>query len=124
MSALQLTLDGREVEYSQVLAERHGFSDAQREIMRAIRLQGFVTASEAGRIVHAARGHCAGHARFPARRTGEMCCRYGPTDGSDALRRLRERGLISKLRLLRAWTFATLEPASASAGLSERPSDA
>jgi hypothetical protein len=102
--ALQLTLDGREVPHEDVLAAmRSGPSELQREALRRIDRDGFTTASAVGRMVHAARGHCAHRAAYPAAAVGEACCEYGPSDGSAVLKALRKRGLVKRLEWLGGW---------------------
>lgn len=99
MTSLQLTLDGREVDHVQVVAERATLSDAQREILRHIRQHGFITATEAGRIVHAHRTDCRCH------HAGESCrSKWIASDGWDTLKRLAARGLVRRYRWF-GWGF-------------------
>jgi hypothetical protein len=98
-SPKQLTIDGGEVDHEQVLAERAPLSDVQREVLRHIRLVGFITATEAGRIVHAHRADC--RCQHP----GDQCrSKWIASDGWDVLKRLRARGLVRKYRWF-GWGF-------------------
>ena len=87
-AAMQLTLDGREVPISGTRTP--AFTDAQTEILRALRLYGIITSTAAGRILHAHRKYgCAG---CRADR-----CYFASSDGCDALKRLAERGLVRRV---------------------------
>jgi hypothetical protein len=67
-------------------------TDAQREILRVIAKQGSIRSAEAGRIVHA-------HARpAPYSDPDRDRARWAGSDGYDALARLRERGLVCRVR--------------------------
>lgn len=96
---LQLTLDGREVPHQDVVRATRapGFTAAQQEILRTIRLQGFVTSTEAGRIMHACRDR---------HRCTDWCRGFHASDGRDAMVRLRDRGMVVRLEHFIGWTFA------------------
>lgn len=97
----QLTLDGNAVPQALVRAASSQLSPAQREILRWIRDRGSIRALEAGAIVHAHRSppcwSCARHEAKP--------CGYASSDGSDALKRLAARGLVSR-RIGGGWSAA------------------
>lgn len=115
----QLVIGGGEVPTEQARKNSQGgrggggLSFAQREILAVIRLKGSIRAVEAGRIVHAHRHPpCLGQRRKPPSATGDRykgggkgCCAFASTDGSSALKRLGERGII-KQREDRAWVRA------------------
>jgi hypothetical protein len=70
-------------------------SVAQREVLRHLAFNEAIRAVTAGTILHGFRNDgrgCGG--------TGGKsgCCRWASTDGSAMLRRMRDRGLIRKLR--------------------------
>lgn len=96
MTVTQITLDGREVPYEQVVRSRRStLTPQQREILRTVRARGSIRASEAGRVMHAARGYCEWKAAdYPMRNDLAGCCAYCASDGWSALKRLRERGFL------------------------------
>lgn len=71
----------------------------QTAMLRHVRDHGSITSTEAGVILHQARGHC-GFGGKGGRHTGESrskaCCVYASSDGSMALRRLRDRVVLIK----------------------------
>lgn len=88
----------------EALAERYDagyveLTDAQREILRHIRRVGFITATEAGRIVHAHRTDCRCHQPGPDCRS-----KWLASDGWDVLKRLAARGLVRRYRWF-GWGF-------------------
>lgn len=74
-------------------------SPAQREVIRLASRPEGVTASEAGRILHAHRNQgrgCGGAIRIDSA-TGEYttaCCPWMSSDGWDLLKRLKRRGIV------------------------------
>lgn len=95
---LQLDIDGREVPLDQVRPAR--LSEGQREILRHLRVNEQISSVEAGRILHLVRpqGCSFTGAKADNWRGGRGgCCPYGASDGSAALRRMAERGLVRKL---------------------------
>jgi len=99
----QLTLDGREVRHPAPTGPHLG--SAQREILRHLGLFGSITSTQAGTIVHeqrrARRGYSGcgfgvkddnAHSSYG----GSGCCRYAVSDGTDVMKRLRERGFVEK----------------------------
>lgn len=88
-TATQLDILGGETEHAAVMAKRHQYSTAQREILRFVQNYGAITSTQAGVIVHAHReGGC-----YRCRRGG---CPFLSSDGSDAMKRLRDRGLVKR----------------------------
>lgn len=111
MSDEQLTIDGGGEPYEGVVKRSRTIaqlSNVQREILTSIRVQGAIRAVEAGLMIHAARTPpCRGivGARSPAGRSPNgRCCSYASTDGLEAMKRLRERGLV-KQRKDKKWTL-------------------
>lgn len=100
----QLDLVGGEVsteEANRTSTARRGgqLSFAQRAILRVIREDGSIRAVEAGVIIHQHRGgRCCGFGAGADRYKGggKACCGYAATDGSSALKRLRDRGLVER----------------------------
>lgn len=95
---LQIDIDGREVPIARTRPAK--LSPAQREILRTLYRDGSIRAVYAGRLVHAFRvGEAQDVHRFYEwtgdGRRGLGCCKYASADGSDALRRLLKRGLVS-----------------------------
>lgn len=89
MSATQLDIYGGETEHVEVSSQRSTFSAAQREILRFMGNYGAITSTQAGVIVHAHReGGC-----YRCRRG---TCPWVSSDGSDAMRRLRDRGFVKR----------------------------
>jgi hypothetical protein len=87
----QLTLAGTEVPLNAAASHsRTPFTPAQREILRMLREHQAITSSEAGRIVHS-------HRTPPCRRCELGSCAFTSTDGADALKRLRARGLVRRV---------------------------
>lgn len=94
MSERQLTFDGREVSVAATVPGH--LSPAQRAILRAARITGGqITTSQAGKIMHAGRED--GFAHVQASYGQPRCCDYCSSDGSDALKRLRDRGLVRRV---------------------------
>lgn len=88
---MQLSLDGGEVPVATARASaRFALSPAQRELLRLGARPEGVTAREAGVVVHR-------HRTPPCRscRNGASC-QWAGTDGWEAMKRLRERGLVAK----------------------------
>lgn len=97
---MQLTLTGEEIPHEQVVRARRAawLSENQRAILRYARArEGVIRSSEAGRIMHAARGRCPYWTDHPMRQSGLMCCGFCATDGHSALRRLAARGFLHQL---------------------------
>jgi hypothetical protein len=93
--AMQLTIDGGEVEYRHA-SSRAPLGPAQREVMRLLGF-GSLTSTQAGSIVHGLRGSCGFGAKDTGREyRGAGCCRYAVTDGSAVMRRLYDRGFVEK----------------------------
>lgn len=89
MSAAQLDVFGGETVHEEVVSQRHRYTDAQREILRFIQNYAAITSTQAGVIVHAHReGGC-----YSCRRG---TCPWVSSDGSDAMKRLRKRGLVKR----------------------------
>jgi hypothetical protein len=109
----QLQLGGGEVPTEQAQRSSSAgrgaaLSYAQRAILRKIEDQGSIRPVEAGVIVHAHRGTgCCGFGAAADRYKGggKACCGYASSDGSAALKRLRERGLVQQ-RQDRSWEAA------------------
>lgn len=89
MTATQLDVFGGETEHQDVNAKRHYFTPAQREILRFIQNYGAITSTQAGVIVHAHRENGC----YSCRRG---TCRWVSSDGTDAMTRLRNRGLVKR----------------------------
>jgi len=90
IAAAQLTVDGGETP----LAELHSpawLTPAQRAILHQAREQTRISATEAGSIVHA-------HRSPPCPRCARGTCGFTSSDGTDALKRLRKRGLVRRVR--------------------------
>lgn len=102
MSGLQLTMDGREEQVRTGHATSAGFTPAQREILKLIATYGTVTSMAAGKIVHA-------HREPRCKRCADSglvnTCPYASSDGGDALKRLKERGVVRRVAPGR-WTGA------------------
>jgi hypothetical protein len=104
--AYQLTLDGDEVPWRYADRASHGFSAAQTLILRHLGLEGRIRSVEAGRIMHAVRqdrkdypgGNACGFGKRSYRSDqGEGCCGYASTDGSAAMKRLLDRGIVRRI---------------------------
>lgn len=106
--AEQLTLDGEPEPYEQVAARARNVSaltGLQREILTRIRLEGPIRAVEAGVMQHVARGRrCSGGGKGYGP-TKVACCKYAATDGLEAMKRLRDRGLVRQ-RKDKTWELA------------------
>lgn len=101
----QLVIGGGEEAVAEVAGRISGLTPTQYAIMRLARRPEGVRAKEAGAIIHAARNGgrgCqpgragakgvarGGHVEFD----GPPCCPWMSGDGSEAIKRLRERGLL------------------------------
>lgn len=89
VTAVQLDLHGGETPHDAVIAKRHQYSGAQREILRFIQNYGAITSTQAGVVVHA-------HREGGCYRCRSGTCRWLSSDGSDAMKRLRDRGLVKR----------------------------
>lgn len=91
----QLTLDGREVPaFGDEPTRRDApMTDRQLAILDHLREHGSITPTEAGLIMHnATSSGCCRHGRqLPS---GDGCCVFCSTDGSQAMKRLARRGLV------------------------------
>lgn len=87
--SVQLDIHGGEHEHVAVVAKRHQYSGAQREILRFIGNYGAITSTQAGVIVHA-------HREGGCHRCRKGTCPWLSSDGCDAMRRLRKRGLVKR----------------------------
>lgn len=113
MSDEQLTIEGGAEPYEDVAKRAAAIaplSDLQRDLLRCIRLNGPMRAVEAGVMVHAARnalrgGHRCGTGARGRGPTKNACCKYAASDGLEAMKRLRQRGLVRQ-RDDRAWELA------------------
>lgn len=92
---MQLTTDGREIPMSALTRHTEG---VQRVLLRELVRYGPLRTSEAGRVVHAHRGHCGRRADFPQRTDVLACCGYGPIDGNRTLHRLANKGLVRRIK--------------------------
>jgi hypothetical protein len=101
----QLTIDGREVEYSATIKKPTPLTDLQREILRWLTANGSIRSVEAGVMVHNARGvypisgnpRCGyGNRRYAGTDRAIACCGYAGTDGNEAMKRLMRRGLVRR----------------------------
>jgi len=86
---LQLTIDGREEPIADAVGGSAPFTAAQREILRLLAERN-ITPADAGRIVHL-------HRAPPCDRCERGACGFVGSDGSDALKRLKERALARRL---------------------------
>jgi hypothetical protein len=81
------------------LGKPRRLNDTQTAMLRHVGEHGSITSTEAGVILHQARGHC-GFGGKGGRHDGDSrskaCCVYACSDGSMALRRLRDRGALVK----------------------------
>jgi hypothetical protein len=96
MTAMQLTLDGREIPLLEASAPRStsSLSAVQRALLVYVREHDSITSLQAGRIVHAARGgQCA---RAIADGKHGACCKWASEDGRAACMRLVKRGLLRR----------------------------
>lgn len=109
----QLNLAGGEDPPAYVAARGSGLTPTQREILRLAMRPCGVTASEAGRIIHTHRNNgagcrpgragAAGVAVGGQPAPGRPCCPWMTGDGSDAIKRLRERGLVTQRKPRGPW---------------------
>jgi hypothetical protein len=99
----QLGLDGSETPHEQVVKvtrPKPSLNGAQRAILRVIESEGTIRPVEAGVVVHAHRSQpcrlagAAGADRYKG--GGKACCAYASSDGVEALKRLRARGLVER----------------------------
>lgn len=94
----QLTIDGREEDVANVM-RRLSASPTERELLRAmVRAGGSIRSSEAGRVIHGSRGHCAREQTFPVNKETLSCCDFGPLDGYRVMRGMEKKGLVYKPR--------------------------
>jgi hypothetical protein len=99
----QLDFTGREVSIEASMSYWHP-RETQRLLLRLARRPEGVTALQAGNALHAARMSlthrpCTAHGAKgfgPTKRGG--CCPYASSDGSAALKRLAERGVVTQRR--------------------------
>lgn len=89
-SGLQLTIDGREELAEHAASSQGPFTAAQIEILRLLADRQTIRSIDAGRIVHA-------HREPPCARCERGCCGFTSVDGSAALKRLQERGLVRRV---------------------------
>lgn len=87
MSGMQLDIYGGEVEAPVASSKDWPLSPSQHEILRMMRQYGAITSTQAGTIVHAHRED-----------RGAGKARYRSSDGCDAMKRLRSRGLVRRAR--------------------------
>lgn len=90
----QLALDGVAGATAGPPADGSGLTATQREILRVVRVEGFIRPVTAGRLVHAARMFGGANPCRTDRPQDEGCCQYASTDGVEALKRLVRRGLL------------------------------
>lgn len=83
------------------IVSTRGLTRTQFAILRHVAEHGAIRSVEAGVILHRARGtypngrqRCGFGAKGGVQAGGIGCCAYASADGSMALRRLRERGLL------------------------------
>ena len=96
MIAQQITIEGELVAHP--VPTPAPLSGSQRAILRTIRALGELRSSEAGLMMHGARGWCAPfHAPYAPTPDRLGCCEYGATDGAAAMRRLERRGLVERV---------------------------
>lgn len=85
----QLTIDGREVAPPDIVPRGAPFTPAQQQILRIL-AERDITPSEAGRIVHL-------HRTPACARCLRGQCQWASSDGVDALKRLKARGLVRRV---------------------------
>ena len=116
MTAMQLTIEGEEVEYRRASRGTVPLGRAQKEVMRRLGF-GSLTSTQAGVIVHEERrfalaalrrvpianisewagcGHGARDDEAKSEYGGSGCCRYAATDGAAVMKRLYDRGFVEK----------------------------
>jgi hypothetical protein len=104
MTAMQLTIDGSEVEYHRAVnGVRLGPN--QREVMRQLGFRS-LTSTQAGVICHELRNERAGTGctrggtarddRAKSDYNGVGCCRFASSDGSAVMKSLHEGGYVEK----------------------------
>ena len=86
---LQLTIYGDEVPMG--MRAPAALSRAQRDILRTLANFGILSSTAAGRILHAHREDGCDACRH------NQDCKYASSDGSDALKRLMNRGLVRRV---------------------------
>jgi hypothetical protein len=104
MTAMQLTIDGSEVEYHRAVSGTR-LGPNQREVMRRLGF-GSLTSTQAGTICHELRNERHGQSctqggtarddRAKSEYGGEGCCRFASSDGSSMMKGLREQGFVEK----------------------------
>jgi hypothetical protein len=92
----QLRIDGTEVPVA-LTPVLYALSDSQRGILHTIGEHGFISSTQAGVIVHGARGWC-GFGSKSSMGGGEQCCGYACADGLEAMKRLLKRNLVRRER--------------------------
>lgn len=114
----QLTIDGGEVTSRRATATSHGappLTAAQNRILHRIREQGYIRSVEAGVFIHEARGkRCArfggaGQDRFKGTERAISCCAYASADGNSAMKRLADRGFVTRGKQAGHWYAAAAE---------------
>lgn len=109
----QLDVFGGEVDAVAAAQASAPLSPTQHAILVLARRPEGVTASQAGRVIHGARNAGAGCrpgragaggvARGGIPEDGRPCCTWMSGDGSEAIKRLRERGLVRQDRPRGPW---------------------
>lgn len=84
---MQLDIYGGEVDAPVASSKSPPLAPAQHEILRLIQTYGAITSTQAGTIVHAHRED-----------RGKGKERYRSSDGCDAMKRLKKRGLVRRAR--------------------------
>lgn len=86
------------------IVSTRGLTNTQFAILRHVAEHGSIRSVEAGVILHRARGtypngnqRCGSGAKGSYQASGIGCCAYASADGSMALRRLRDRGLLVRI---------------------------
>lgn len=90
----QLRLDGTEVPV-ELTPVSQGLTEVQRGILHRIGEQGYISSTQAGVLVHIARGWC-GFGSKNGPNEGEACCGYACADGLEACKRLLKRNLVRR----------------------------
>ena len=113
-ASVQLALEGLgdPVPLSALIGKRARLGPRQRAVLDELGRRGSLTSTQAGRIVHAARGHCGSGARdsFTHEYAGAGCCPYAVSDGAEVLYPLAARGLVEMIGGV--W-YSTLDEAAA-----------
>ena len=104
MTAMQLTIDGSEVEH-RIVVHRRRLGPNQREVMRQLGF-GSLTSTQAGTICHGLRNERKGYGcttggtarddRAQSPYKGSGCCRFASSDGSQVMKALLDLGLVEK----------------------------